>query len=80
MKGVEIKTEMTKGVVNKEVVRKADEWGTDLLIMGELEPVLSRTDTFHDEAELVFRKAKCSVLVVKDPGRVERIYNGIESS
>ena len=78
-KGVEIKTELMKGVVNKEVVRKVDEWGVDLLIMGELEPVLSRTDTFHDEAELVFRKARCSVLVVKGSGRVERIYNAMET-
>jgi len=79
-KGVEIKTELIKGVVNKEVVAKVDEWGVDLLVMGELEPVLSRTDTFHDEAELIFRKVKCTVLVVKDAGRVERIYNGIETS
>ena len=46
--------------------------------MGELEPVLSRTDTYHDEAELILRKAKCSVLVVKDADRVERIYNALE--
>ena len=68
-----------KGVVNKVVVEKIGEWGVDLLVMGELEPVLSRTDTFHDEAELVFRKVKCSVLVVKDVGRVERIYNALEA-
>lgn len=77
-KGVEIKTELIKGVVNKEVVKKIDAWGVDLLVMGELEPVLSRTDTYHDEAELIFRKTKCSVLVVKDALQVERIYNAIE--
>ena len=79
-KGVEIKTELIKGVVNREVINKVDEWRVDLLVMGELEPVLSRTDTYHDESELIFRKAKCSVLVVKDPDKVERIYNAIESS
>lgn len=77
-KGVEIKTELIKGVVNKEVIKKIDAWGVDLLVMGELEPVLSRTDTYHDEAELIFRKAKCSVLVVKDALQVEHIYNTIE--
>jgi nucleotide-binding universal stress UspA family protein len=77
-KGVEIKTELIKGVVNKEVVKKIDAWGVDLLVMGELEPVLSRTDTYHDEAELIVRKAKCSVLIVKDALQVERIYNTIE--
>lgn len=76
-KGVEIKAELVKGLVNKEVVQKIDDWGADLLVMGELEPVLSRTDTFHDEAELIFRKAKCSVLVVKDAARVESIYNAV---
>ncbi|MFH1943303.1 MAG: universal stress protein [bacterium] len=78
-KGVELKTELIKGVVNREVVEKADTWGADLLVMGELNPVLSRTDTFHDEAELIFRKVKCSVLVVKDPDRAERIYNAIDA-
>ena len=77
-KGVEIRTELVKGVVSKIVVDKVQEWGVDLLVMGELEPVLSRTDTFHDEAELIFRKAKCSVLVVKDADYVERIYNALE--
>jgi nucleotide-binding universal stress UspA family protein len=77
-KSVEVRTELVKGVVSKSVVDKVNELGTDLLVMGELEPVLSRTDTFHDEAELIFRKAKCSVLVVKDPDHVERIYNALE--
>lgn len=77
-KGVEIKAELVKGVVNKEVIDKVNEWGIDLLIMGELEPVFSRKDTYHDEAELIFRKAKCSVLVVKDADKVEKIYNALE--
>jgi nucleotide-binding universal stress UspA family protein len=77
-KGIEIKTELKKGVVNKEVIQKIEEWGIDLLVMGELEPVLSRTDTYHDEAELIFRKANCSVLVVKDAQHVERLYNALE--
>lgn len=76
-KGVHIRPELIKGVVNKEVVEKINQWGVDLLIMGELGPVLSRTDTFHDEAELIFRKASCSVLVVKDTDRVEQLYKGI---
>lgn len=77
-KGVEIQTELAKGVVNKEVVNRIEAQGIDLLIMGELEPVLSRTESFHDEAELIFRKAKCSVLVVKEADRVEQVYNAID--
>ncbi len=78
VKGVEIRTELVKGVVSKTVVDKVQELGVDLLVMGELEPVLSRTDTFHDEAELIFRKAKCSVLIVKNADYVERLYNALE--
>jgi len=77
-KGVPIETELVKGVVNKEVIQKSEEWDVDLLIMGELEPILSRSDSYHNEAELIFRKAKCTVLVVKDANRCERIYNSLE--
>ncbi|HDQ45254.1 MAG TPA: universal stress protein [bacterium] len=77
-KGVEIRTELVKGIVNKEVVKKIDELEIDLLVMGELEQIHSRSETFHDEAEITFRKAGCSVLVVKDPERVERIFELME--
>ena len=77
-KDVPIKTELAKGVVNKIVAEKIEAEDIDLIVMGELEPILSRRDTYHDEAELVFRKAKCSVIVVKDAGRVENIYNHLE--
>lgn len=73
-KGVEIHTELVKGVVNKEVLKKAGEINADMLVMGELEQVLSRTETFHNETELIFRKINCSVLVVKDADYTERIY------
>jgi len=76
-KDVLIHTELIKGVVNKVVVDKLTEWGIDLMIMGELDPILSRKDAYHDEAELIFRKAKCPVLVVKDANRVERLYDAL---
>lgn len=77
-KDVAVETELDKGVVNKKVVQKIESWGADLLVMGELVQMLSRTDTFHDEAELIFRKAKCSVLMVKNPGEVERIFESLD--
>lgn len=77
-KDVAIETELTKGVVNKEVIKKLEEWNIDLLVMGELEQILSRSDTYHDEAELIFRKAKCSVLFVKDASAVERMFESFE--
>ncbi len=78
-KGVNIDTYLVKGIVNKEVKKKIEELNADLLIMGELDPIQSRTDIFHNEAELIFRKSNCSVLVVKDGERTERIYNQINN-
>lgn len=76
-KGLSIRTELTKGVVNKEITNMIGAEKVDLLVMGELEQVMSRTDTYHDEAELIFRKAKCSVMVIKDAIRAENVYNNI---
>lgn len=77
-KGISIETYMEKGVVNEVAVEKARTIGADLLVMGELEPIKSRSDTFHDESELIFRKAGCSVLVVKDADYVEQLYQAME--
>ena len=77
-KGLSVQSELVKGVVNKEVVRKAEEMHADLLVMGELDPILSRSDAHHDEAELIFRKVKCSVIVVKDPESVEDMFNSLD--
>jgi len=76
-KGVEINTKLEKGVVNKIIIDAVSDLNIDLVVLGELEQILSRSDSFHDETELIFRKAECSVLVVKDPDRVEEMYNSI---
>ena len=76
-KDIPIDTELVKGVVNKEVLKKIEELDADMLIMGELDQILSRTDTYHNEAELIFRKAACSVLVVKNPDRTEQMYDSL---
>jgi nucleotide-binding universal stress UspA family protein len=77
-KGLTIQSELVKGIINKEVVRKTEETEADLLVMGELDPILSRSEAHHDESELIFRKVKCSVLVVKDPESVENLFNSLE--
>lgn len=76
-KELSIETELLKGTVHELVIQEIEKWNADLLIMGELEPALSRQDTFHDEAEIIFRKIRCSVLVVKDPDRVDKIYEAL---
>ena len=77
-KGVDIETELVKGVVNKEVIQKIEALDTDLLVMGELEQVLSRTDTFHNEAEIIFRKVNCTVIVVKNADYTEKVYDSLD--
>lgn len=77
-KRVPIRTVLLKGVVDQELIQKTEEWGVDLLVLGELEPVYSRADASHHVSELVLRKAKCSVFVIKNAGWVETIYHSLE--
>jgi nucleotide-binding universal stress UspA family protein len=77
-KGVEMHTELVKGVVNREVVKYIQEKGIDLLFMGEFETIRSAKDTHYDEAAWIFRKAECSILIVKQTDKIERIYNNLE--
>jgi nucleotide-binding universal stress UspA family protein len=70
---------LLKGVVSHEIVRKVEEWCVDLLVLGELGPVSSRADAFLKESDRILRNAKCSVIVVKNAERVERIYNSLET-
>ncbi len=76
-KGVGISGVLLKGVVHEEVVSKADEIEADLIIMGELEEPVSRSDAFYDEGERIFRGAKCPVLVVKGDEKIERLYESL---
>jgi nucleotide-binding universal stress UspA family protein len=62
------------GNVHQEIRQIIDEENIDLLVVGELARVRSRRDEFYDEAERAMRSAKCSVLIVKDPGRVDEFF------
>ena len=73
-KGVEYEGLLLRGVIHEEVVNTAEELGVDLLVMGELKEILSRTEIFYDEGERIFRKSRCPVVVVKNPESVERLY------
>lgn len=65
-RNIKVSTYLLRGIVHEEVVKKAQELGADLLVMGELEEALSRKDSFYDEEERIFREAPCPVLVVKE--------------
>lgn len=73
-KGVACEGFLLEGVVHKEVVTKTAQLGIDLLVMGELKEIVSRTEIFYDEGERIFREANCPVVVVKNPEMVERLY------
>jgi nucleotide-binding universal stress UspA family protein len=75
--GLAITTDLYKGSVHKIAMQQIEEWQADLLIMGELEPGASIQDTFHNETELIFRKARCSALVVKDSERIDQVFDNL---
>lgn len=76
-KGVAIETELVKGTVHRLVIQKAEEWGADLIIIGEHEEGLSKQDVLYSEIALIFRKARCSVLIAKDTERIEQLFDEI---
>ncbi|MDP8217939.1 MAG: universal stress protein [Candidatus Theseobacter exili] len=73
--GISAKTHLGKGEVHNEVVKKAKEIGTDLIVMGELGEVKSRRDVFYDESERIFRESESPVLVVKNKEWIEDYYD-----
>lgn len=76
-KGVECEGILLRGVVSDEVVNKTRELGADILLMGELKELKSRTEVFYEEGERIFHRAPCPVLVVKNPVAVENLYKEI---
>jgi nucleotide-binding universal stress UspA family protein len=66
--GVPMSTQSRQGVPLTEIVRFAQEWGADLIVMG----THGRTGIQHfligSTAEKVVRKAPCPVLTVRPPG------------
>jgi len=78
--GLEITELLERGIVNREVVKKTRDLGIDLLVIGELKEALSRRDSFYDEAEQIFRRVSCPVLVVKEGEKVEEIFEELSIS
>lgn len=77
-KSVEFEGLLLRGVVSDEVIHKTKELNADILVMGELKELTSRTDVFYDEGERIFRKSPCPVVVVKNPAGVENLFKEIE--
>jgi nucleotide-binding universal stress UspA family protein len=73
-KDVGLTSELLKGVVHREVVDKATHMGASLIIIGEIEQLMSRKDAFFDEGEMILRLAQCPVLTVKGDRLVRDAY------
>jgi len=76
-KGVECEEILLRGVVSDEIVNKTKELCADILVMGELKELKSRTEVFYEEGERIFHRSPCPVVVVKDPVAVENLYKEI---
>lgn len=77
MKKIQCECCLLRGSVHKEVTNKTRELNAELLIMGELKELRSRKETYYDEGERIFRDAPCVVVVVKDPQKVDQLYNEV---
>ncbi len=75
---VEFESFLLKGEVHEKIVRKCREIGADLIVMGRLKEFVSRADLFYDDGERILREANCPVLVVRNPEKVEELYNELE--
>lgn len=76
-KGVQAEGLILNGIVHSEIVNKAKEMNADLLVIGELKEVLSRTEIFFNEGERILREAPCPVIVVKNQEMVEKLFKDL---
>jgi len=76
-KGLEITTELLRGMVHREIVDVAARIGASLIVIGEIEEPVSRRDSFYDEAQMILWSAKCPVLVVRGETIAEDFYDSV---
>ena len=72
-KGIKIEKEIRRGSVYTELIAAADERGADLIVMGGWEKDRNARDIIGQAHREIMINAKCSVLLVKNPG-VDQLY------
>ena len=72
-KGIKIEKSIRKGAVYMEILRAAEEFKTDLIVMGGWESGRSSREIIGQAHREIMNNAKCSVLFVKDPN-INQIY------
>ncbi|MDR0876623.1 MAG: universal stress protein [Treponema sp.] len=72
-KGIKIEREIRRGAVYTEILTVADEKKADLIVLGGWEKDRSARDIISHAHREIMVNAKCSVLLVKEPG-IDQIY------
>ncbi len=74
-KGVKIKTELKKGAIWSELIKAADEFEADLILVGGREQAVGSGlhDTISRTNSEIVGSAPCNVLVVKMP-QIEKLF------
>jgi nucleotide-binding universal stress UspA family protein len=72
-KGVKIDREIRQGAVYTEILTVADDRKADLIVLGGWEKDRSARDIISQAHREIMVNAKCSVLLVKEPG-IDQIY------
>lgn len=67
-KNVEISDEVQTGSISKEIVRTAEEWGADLVVVGSHGYGYWERTLLGSVSDSVVHLAPCSVLIVRFPG------------
>ncbi|MDR1445194.1 MAG: universal stress protein [Treponema sp.] len=72
-KGVKIEREIRRGAVSTEILTAAEDKKADLIVLGGWEKDRSTRDIISHNHREIMVSAKCSVLLVKEPG-IDQIY------
>ena len=72
-KGVKAEREIRRGAVYTEILAVADEKKADLIVLGGWEKDRSARDIISHAHREIMVNAKCSVLLVKEPG-IDQLY------
>jgi nucleotide-binding universal stress UspA family protein len=72
-KGVKIEREIRRGAIYTEILNVAEEKKADIIILGGWEKDRSARDIISHAHREIMVNAKCSVLLVKEPG-IDHLY------
>ncbi len=76
-KNIPLTKVIKKGDVHEEIVKYAQDFDVDMVIIGELKKIVSVKDVAYDEMERVLREAKVPVLIAKGKEKIEMLYQNI---